>query len=372
MKPAEFLQGIVDGVTRFLQNYLRFILLSLRWPLREAGRQQFRSQLAAEKDISALSYLFTSIFLVSLLHISLLTLDQFRLRDALRGVLAQARAEALLPTVIGALFMTIVFDFTIYLFHRAGFAGARRSRRLYAVTVLVAAAAVFWSHVAFMVASMLGWLILFFSPLMGWASRSIVIADLVLRYFSFSLGTASAFCVIYAMVLPLARYRTQSRHSRLRRGPAWLHQASYPAMIAILLLSLRTARIFVTNQLSGHVEVARIDCQIRFENKPISGIIVLHNASSLDQLVYLDHWSLSVETAIFRNFQGAQDESRPGQSGILIEGRSEQDPIILKEGESRLLHYQTELPYVRNITRKPMPGDDGLECPLVMGAAYPL
>ncbi len=102
MKPTEFLQATVDGVTKFLQNYLRFIIGSLRWPFHEAGRQYFRSVMASDKDISALSYLFTSTFAVSLLHIDLLALGEFRIHDALNGIVRNATADALLPTILGA------------------------------------------------------------------------------------------------------------------------------------------------------------------------------------------------------------------------------------------------------------------------------
>ena len=376
MKPTEFLQGVVDGVTQFLQNYLRFILLSLRRPFHEAGRQYFRSEQAAERDISPLSYLFTSIVIASLLHVNLLTLGDFRIHDALNGIVRNASNDALFPTLVGALIMTIAFDFTLYIVHRGGMRGLRRAKRLYKVTLLAAASAVLWSHVAFIAGSLLGWCLLLFTPPFGWivakwAFTRPAVIDIILSYFAFSVGMLAAFIVSYVMLLPLSRYRAASRHSTTRRSPRAAVYL-YPAFIGLLLLSFRAIRITVANDLSGRIEAVQVECGIRNTGQPMRGIIVIRNASSSDQLLYLDNWTLTVETAVFENAFPPQQDSRPGQSPLIIDGKPNQDPIILKTGEAKLLHYVTTLNYAKNIDRRHMPDDDGQECPLTMSPGHPL
>ena len=369
MKPAEILQGLADGVAKFLQNYVRFILLMLRSPLKQAARQYYRSVFAAEQDISPLAYFFSSAFLVAILPSRYFELVHFEMQGALDGVITRYSPDALLPTTIAALTMTIAFDSYAFAFYRGG-SGVKRSARIHGLVVLTGAAAVFWSHLAYAFGNQLGWVILFDSHVMRLVSSYARTEDVLLHNFAWACGQMASLLVTTAFFTPVAAYAVRSRpHSR---APARLRVRLFSVCIGIILVGLDSLRGFLSAQLEGRVSATYVSCGIRKAGSPMTGAIVVKNTSSSDRLIYLGNWKMTVTNAVFLGPPGGQSINKPNETWLLIEEAKGQDAIILKQGETRLFHYKTISPYIQNADAKYLFVDERRGCPVTMDEGRPL
>jgi len=371
MRPGEFIQGLVDGTTRFLQSYLRFIFLTLLHPLRGIARQYYRSMLATERDMSPLSFLFTSVFVASVLYIGFPLVTHLGLHDSVSSAIRNSNTDALLPIIAGALVMTILFDFYVFLFHRRGLVGLHRAKRFHHMIILAAALAIFWSTVGEIVVGNAATLLLGqerFRRIFALGSNHISFVDYLfmddrektrqaaVEWWIMTVPQqAVSLTVIYLLILPLSIYLHKSRYNKSRRFNG-LRTVAFPAIIAVVLLALHQLSNITKSEVSGNVEVAYIECNMRpIHGQPLAGHIVVRNSTSSDQMLLLNGWTLKADWATF--FSNPDGPKGPGgklngmedfvsmngsEVRINLDKTDNADAVVLKPGESKVFRYRTE------------------------------
>jgi hypothetical protein len=146
MDPKDIVQGLADGLTRFVQSYLEFVLLSVVSPLREFTKQHYLSTWSPQKGISAVSHLFLAV-VIAVYICAIPLFDAPNIESSFGSITHSSANGALVPELITALVVTVMFDLIVNAFCRLAMSTQYRAKRLCSLIELASASALIWSAI---------------------------------------------------------------------------------------------------------------------------------------------------------------------------------------------------------------------------------
>ncbi len=269
MNPNEFVRALIDGTTRFIATYLTFVAASLKSPLRFYARQYYRSYIAADREISATSFL--AVTALAIVFISPLLSGKVPHDSGFTkyAMTLSSSTDLTLSVAAAAIAITILIEMTGRSAFAHIFIHAARTQRFHRVWLLAMASSAVWAWIAY-------WLLFWATTIWPLAHDAFTPPrSLVSMLVITALVTAR-------QLTPLARYMRQCRNIRRPRlqskiaRPVLLVPFSAALLCGSPFLFLAMISVLLPNK--RQVSIMHVACDSpTAPHQPIRGSVMIRN-----------------------------------------------------------------------------------------------